>query len=206
MTSPLLGVWELVSDKDKGLRIFVEGNNATVIIRGADRRRGFISVYSVQGNRMEANILIDTATTAPPTGTLEFERDGDTLTLHALTPGAIAAAGQVDVWRKVSDLQMTSPVAGVWQLISETDHAIAVRTDTHWAIVSVRDDLCLGWGGSHTTEGNHTRHTVPFATLPDASSQFDVALQREEETLTVSRLTGSTGRPVGHVDQWRKID
>ena len=140
MPSPLLGVWELVSDTGNGLRIFVEGHNATILIRQADRRRGFISSYSVQGNRAEANILVDTATTAPSTGVFEFQRDGDTLTLHALTPGAVAPAGHIDVWRKMSDAVMTSPYAGVWQLISETDQSMNVRTDMYWATVA----MCSG--------------------------------------------------------------
>ena len=205
MPSPLLGVWELVSDARDGLRIFVEGHNATIFMRQDGRHRGFITSYSVQGNRAEADILVDTATTAPSTGAFEFQRDGGSLTLHALTPGAVAPAGQVDVWRKMSDAVMTSPYAGVWQLISETDQSVTVRTDTYWATVAIRGDFRRGIGGTYTVEGNHVSHAILFDTAADAPPQIDIEFHFEGDIFVAKRLAGTLSTPAGHVDRWRKI-
>ena len=205
MPSPLLGVWELVSDTHRGFRIFTEGHNAGIYIRSQDRRRGFIASYSLQGNRLEADILVDTATTAPPRGVLEFQRDGDNLTLHVLTRGAVAPAGQVDVWRKMSDAVMTSPYAGVWQLISETDQSITVRTDTYWATVAIRGDFRRGIGGTYTVEGNRMSHAILFDTAADAPPQIDIEFDLEGDIFVAKRLAGTLSTPAGHVDRWRKI-
>lgn len=197
MPSPLMGVWELISDTDNGIRIFTETHNATIFMRQNNRRRGFISVYTVEDHRVEATFLLDTATTVPTSGALEFQRDEDTLTLHALTPGAATPAGHIDVWHKVSDLTMTSPFAGVWQLLSETNAGLNVRTDTYWAAVIEREGSRRGFAGTYTVDDNHVRHTILFDTATNASPQLDLEFQLEEGTLIVKRLA--------RVERWRKI-
>jgi hypothetical protein len=109
------------------------------------------------------------------------------------------------VWRKVSDLQMASPLAGVWQLISERDQSLNVRTDTYWVTVAVRGDLRRGIGGTYTVEGNHVSHKVLFDTAANAPPQIDLDFQLDGETLIAKRLTGSISLPSGYADHWRKI-
>jgi hypothetical protein len=93
MTSPLIGVWELVSDNTTGFQIFTETHFGACLKR--QNGRGFIGTYTVENHHLQETILVDTASDASQTGALAFELDGDILTTTLLTPGTITPAGGV---------------------------------------------------------------------------------------------------------------
>jgi hypothetical protein len=103
MPSPITGVWELVSDTDKALWIFTETHFGYVSER-QQGRRGFAGTYSTEGHRLHITRLVSTPTDASTILTLEFQRDGDTLTTRILDTGRMLPVGHIDTYRKVSDL------------------------------------------------------------------------------------------------------
>ena len=100
MASPLVGVWELVSDDEKAIRIFTE-THACAVYERTNTRRGMASTYTVDGNRLRFNHLVDTATNANPQGEAEFQIEGETMTWTLLTAGTVSPVGHVDRWRKI---------------------------------------------------------------------------------------------------------
>jgi hypothetical protein len=100
MASPLVGVWELVSDDEKAILIFTETHLSGVFER-TNTRRGIASTYTIDGNRLRVNRLVDTATNVNPQGEIEFQIEGETMTWTLLTPGTVSPVGHVDVWRKI---------------------------------------------------------------------------------------------------------
>lgn len=205
MTSPLLGVWELASDNDKGIYIFTETHFGAFVKLSTGAQRAFIGSHTINNNRVDETMIASSEPNAPLTGALTAEVDGDTLTMTLINPGRTAAAGRVFIWRKLSDLHMTSPFAGVWQLISNTDTGVTVRTDTHLVHVVNREIITRGFAATYTTHGNRVTHTVLMDTSANAAPQFDIDLKREGDTLTVNRISGTIAIPTGHIDCWRKI-
>ena len=100
MASPLVGVWELVSDDEKAIRIYTETHTCAVYER-TNTRRGFASTYTIDGNRLHHNILVDTATNANQQAVLEFQIDGNSMTMTLITGGTVSPVGHVDRWRKI---------------------------------------------------------------------------------------------------------
>jgi hypothetical protein len=204
MASPLVGVWELTSDTEKAIHVYTE-THAGAVFERTSTRRGMVSTCTVEGNRVHHAILVDTAIDANPQIITECQIDGDTMTSILVTGGTVSPAGHVDRWRKIAEVTMTSPHAGVWQLISETDTVLNVRTDTHWITVAHRGDIRRGFGGTYTVEGNRVRNTILVDTALNAASQVDYEAQIEGEIMTVKRVAGTISTPTGHTDQWRKI-
>lgn len=202
MASPLLGVWELISDDEKALLIFTEKHLGGIFQR-TQGRRGFIASYTVMGNRFHATALADSSPTAPPEGNLEFQVEDNVMTWKFVTRGEISPSGHVDKFRKIADLTMTSPFAGVWQLVSETDKSLVIRTDTHW--LTIRSSLQRGLAGTTSVTGSHVRDTVILHTALNSPVLLEFECHREGDTFTVKRMTESAVVPVGHTDQWRKI-
>ncbi len=100
MASPLVGVWELVSDDEKGLGVYTETHLFAVVER-TTIRRGIASTYTFDGNRVRLNLLVDTATNASRQIEYEVQIEGDTATLTYLTSGTVIPAGHVERWRKI---------------------------------------------------------------------------------------------------------
>lgn len=88
----LVGVWDLMADassqwpSQKGFLIFEETKIVAVIERNENIRRGIEGIYSVEGNRIIiTELLVDTAPTQGALGDLEFDIDGDILTIKWLS-------------------------------------------------------------------------------------------------------------------------
>jgi hypothetical protein len=203
MPSPIAGVWELVSNTEKALWIFGETHHGAVFER-EQGRRGLTATYTVEDNRTHSSILVDTAPNFRTTGAFEFQCGAHALTTTLIDPGTVSPAGHVDHWRKVSDFTRTSPHAGVWQLLSDTDQGLNVRTDTHWVTVVHRGDFRRGFAGTYTVEGNCLHHAILFDTDPNAPSHIDLEFELEGDINHVKIIAGSTRR-AGALDQWRKI-
>jgi hypothetical protein len=118
----LVGAWDLISDKSsqwpsqKGFLIFQETKIVAVIERNENLRRGIEGIYSVEGNRiMITELLIDTAPERGALGHLEFEIDGDMLTIKwRLTNQTCQTTEQVDTFRRraqLADNVLLPPVA-----------------------------------------------------------------------------------------------
>ena len=88
----LVGAWDLIADESsqwpsqKGFLIFKETKIIAVIERNEDIRRGVEGTYSVEGNRIIiTELLVDTAPERGAPGDVEFEIDGDMLTIKWLS-------------------------------------------------------------------------------------------------------------------------
>ena len=88
----LVGAWDLIADESsqwpsqKGFLIFKETKIIAVIERNEDIRRGVEGTYSVEGNRIIiTELLVDTAPERGTPGDVEFEIDGDMLTIKWLS-------------------------------------------------------------------------------------------------------------------------
>jgi hypothetical protein len=204
MALPLVGVWELMSDEEKAIRIYTE-THAGAVFERTNTRRGMVSTYTVNGNRIHHNMLIDTATDASPQTVMEFQIDEDIMISTLVTGGTVSPVGHVDRWRKIAEVTMISPFAGVWELISETDQSINVRTDTYFVTIAARRDIRRGLAGTFTVQGNRLNNEIAVDTALNAASQVAFEGQIEGETLLAKRLGGSVSLPPGHVDRWRKI-
>lgn len=84
----LVGAWDLIADASgqgpfpKGFLVFEETKITSVIERDEKTRRGIEGIYSVEGNRIIITELsVDTAPEHGALGDLEFEIDGDILTI-----------------------------------------------------------------------------------------------------------------------------
>jgi hypothetical protein len=204
MASPLVGVWELVSETNKSLWIFTETYHAGAIVRQGVRQ-GIAGPYTLEGTHFHSALFISVVADVTTTDQ-DIHREGDLFTTKMLTPGTLVPTGQEFVYCKISDVAMTSPFAGVWQLVSETDKAIITFTDTHWVTVVNRGDFRRGFGGTHTVEGNRVNNTILLDTATNTPSRFDVECHREGDILIIKRLAETTNRmPSGYTDQWRKI-
>ena len=104
----LAGTWDLMADESgqwpsqKGFLIFNETTIVSVIERNEATRRGIEGTYSVEGNRiMITELLVDTAPERGAPGDLEFEIDGDLLTIQWLSPNPTRQpSNQVDTFRR----------------------------------------------------------------------------------------------------------
>ena len=95
MPSPLKGVWELVSDDEgKVLWMFSDTHFGYVSTRLGGR--GYIGTYITEGNHLHMTRMLSTPTNPVTTLTVEFQRDGDTLTIKVIDEGAIVNVGHVD--------------------------------------------------------------------------------------------------------------
>ena len=90
--SSLVGAWDLMADESsqwpsqKGFVIFDETKIIAVIERNEDIRRGVEGTYSVEDNRIiMTEVLVDTAPERGVPGDVEFEIDGDILTIKWLS-------------------------------------------------------------------------------------------------------------------------
>lgn len=99
----LVGAWDLMADEtgqwssQTGFLIFEETTMIAVIERNQDVRRGIEGIYSVEGKRIViAELLVDTAPEQGALDEVEFEIDGDILTVKWRTPT------QVDQFRRRS--------------------------------------------------------------------------------------------------------
>jgi hypothetical protein len=106
----LVGVWDLMADESsqwpsqKGFLIFEETKIISVIERNEEIRRGIEGTYSVEGNRIIlTELLVDTAPERGAPGDVEFEIDGDILTIKWLsTTQSRQTPNQVDTFRRRS--------------------------------------------------------------------------------------------------------
>jgi hypothetical protein len=104
----LVGTWDLMADESsqwpsqKGFLIFDETKIISVIERNEKTRRGFEGIYSVEGNRiMITELLVDTAPERGGLGEVEFEMDGDLLTIKWLsTTQTRPTPNHVDTFRR----------------------------------------------------------------------------------------------------------
>lgn len=104
----LIGGWDLMADassqwpSQKGFLIFKETKVSAIIERNEDIRRGIEGTYSVEGNRIiVTELLIDTAPEQGALGELEFEIEGDTLTIKWLgTNQTCQRSGHVDKFQR----------------------------------------------------------------------------------------------------------
>ncbi len=88
----LVGAWDLMADasgqwpSQKGFLIFEETTIILVIERNENIRRGIEGTYSVEGNRIVmTDLFVDTAPERGAPGDVEFEIDGDVLTITWLS-------------------------------------------------------------------------------------------------------------------------
>ena len=106
----LVGVWDLMADESSqwpaqnGFLIFEETKIVAVIERNEDIRRGVEGIYSVEGNRIIlTELLVDTAPERGAPGDMEFEIDGDILTIKWLSTTQIRQTpNHVDTFRRRS--------------------------------------------------------------------------------------------------------
>ncbi|MDH3605018.1 MAG: hypothetical protein OEU26_35930 [Candidatus Tectomicrobia bacterium] len=104
----LVGVWDLMADESgqwpsqKGFLIFNETTIVSVIERHEGIRRGIEGTYSVEGNRIRmTESFIDTAPERGAPGDVEFEIEGDILTITWLSPNPThQTPNQVDKFRR----------------------------------------------------------------------------------------------------------
>jgi hypothetical protein len=99
---------------------------------------------------------------------------------------------------------MSSPITGVWELVSDTDKAMWIFTASHFSYVSNRQEG-RGHAGTYRTEGHHL-HLTRFVSAPrTAVTQVTMEFQRDGERLTTRLLTEGNAVPVGHMDTFRRI-
>ena len=106
----LIGMWDLISNESSpwpsqnGFLIFKETKITAVIERNAQIRRGIEGTYSVEDNRiMITELSIDTAPERGEPGDVEFELDGDLLTITWLsTTQTRQSPNHVDTFRRRS--------------------------------------------------------------------------------------------------------
>ena len=106
----LIGTWDLMADESgrwpsqKGFLIFDETKIISVIERNEDIRRGIEGIYSVEGNRIIlTELLVDTAPERGVPGDMEFEIEGDILTIKWLsTTQTRQTPNHVDTFRRRS--------------------------------------------------------------------------------------------------------
>jgi hypothetical protein len=106
----LVGTWDLMADESsqwpsqKGFLIFEETKIVAVIERNEDIRRGVEGIYSVEDNRIIlTELLVDTAPERGAPGDVEFEIDGDILTIKWLsTTQTRHTPNHVDTFRRRS--------------------------------------------------------------------------------------------------------
>ena len=101
MISSLVGVWELVSDSEKGLWIFTDTHFSFTCNR-QDRRLGHAGTYRTEGNHLHLSRFVSTPPNSVTQVTMEFQHDGDLLTTTMLTEGNLLPVGQSDTFRKIS--------------------------------------------------------------------------------------------------------
>jgi hypothetical protein len=106
----LIGTWDLMADEtgqwpsQKGFLIFDETKIISVIERNENIRRGIEGIYSVEGNRIIlTELLVDTASERGAPGDMEFEIEGDILTINWLsTTQTRQTPNHVDTFRRRS--------------------------------------------------------------------------------------------------------
>jgi hypothetical protein len=106
----LIGTWDLMADEtgqwpsQKGFLIFDETKIISVIERNENIRRGIEGIYSVEGNRIIlTELLVDTAPERGAPGDMEFEIEGDILTINWLsTTQTRQTPNHVDTFRRRS--------------------------------------------------------------------------------------------------------
>jgi len=106
----LIGTWDLMADESgqwpsqKGFLIFDETKIISVIERNENIRRGIEGIYSVEGNRIIlTELLVDTAPERGAPGDVEFEIEGDILTIKWLsTTQTRQTPNHVDPFRRRS--------------------------------------------------------------------------------------------------------
>lgn len=106
----LIGTWDLMADESgrwpsqKGFLIFDETKIISVIERNEAIRRGIEGIYSVEGNRiLLTELLVDTAPERGVPGDMEFEIEGDILTIKWLsTTQTRQTPNHVDTFRRRS--------------------------------------------------------------------------------------------------------
>ena len=106
----LIGTWDLMADEtgqwpsQKGFLIFDETKIISVIERNENIRRGIEGIYSVEGNRIIlTELLVDTALERGAPGDVEFEIEGDILTITWLsTTQTRQTPNHVDTFRRRS--------------------------------------------------------------------------------------------------------
>ncbi len=108
----LVGTWDLMADESgpwpsqKGFLIFKETKIIAVIERNEHIRRGIEGTYSVAGNRIiMTRLLVDTAPERGAPGDVEFEIDGDILTIKWISTNQTRQTpNHVDKFRRRSQL------------------------------------------------------------------------------------------------------
>jgi hypothetical protein len=106
----LVGTWDLMAEESshwlsqRGVLIFEETKIVAVIERNEHIRRGIEGIYSVEGNRIVLTELsVDTAPERGAPGDMEFEIDGDILTIKWLsTTQTRQTPNHVDTFRRRS--------------------------------------------------------------------------------------------------------
>ena len=106
----LIGTWDLMADEtgqwpsQKGFLIFDETKIISVIERNENIRRGIEGIYSVEGNRIIlTELLVDTAPERGAPGDMEFEIEGNILTIKWLsTTQTRQTPNHVDTFRRRS--------------------------------------------------------------------------------------------------------
>ena len=102
MPSPIMGVWELVSDSDKALWLFTE-DYFSYISNRQESRLGHAGAYQIEGNHLQLTRILSTPTNSVTELTMEFQRDGDLLTVRLLTDGNALPVGHRDTYRRIGE-------------------------------------------------------------------------------------------------------
>lgn len=113
----LIGEWDLIAEasgpwpSQKGFLIFDETKIIAVIERTATLRRGIEGTYSVEDNRiLITELSVDTAPERGAPGDMEFEIDGDLLTMTWLsTTQTRQTPNHVDRFRRRPDPKAVLP-------------------------------------------------------------------------------------------------
>ncbi len=113
----LVGAWDLMADasgqwpSQKGFLIFEETKIVSVIERNEEIRRGVEGTYSVEDNRIVmTEVLVDTAPERGAPGDVEFEIDGDILTIKWLSTNQTRQTpNHVDQFRRRSQPRAVLP-------------------------------------------------------------------------------------------------
>ena len=106
----LVGAWDLMADgtgqwqSQTGFLIFEETTIIAVVERDKDIRRGIEGIYSVEDHRiLITELLVDTAPERGAPGDMEFEMDGDILTMTwRMTNQAGQLSTHIDQFRRRS--------------------------------------------------------------------------------------------------------
>jgi hypothetical protein len=114
----LIGTWDLMADEagqwpsQKGFLIFDETKIISVIERNEKIRRGIEGIYSVEDNRIIlTELLVDTAPERGAPGDVEFEIEGDILTIKWLsTTQTRQTPNHVDTFRRRSQPVNRAPL------------------------------------------------------------------------------------------------